>query len=547
MHILIKNGQIIDGTGSQPYIADLYILDGKIAEIGTGIHADEEGCTVIDAANRVVAPGFIDMHNHADLTILDVNKAEAYLMQGVTTMLVSVCGIGLAPANERVEDFYLYFIGRLFGTEEIRVHGSLADYFKEIEILGCSANLAFLIPHGNVRCSVMGVEERPATDAELEEMKALVHQEMVAGAFGLSTGLMYPPGSAATTAELVALSKVVGKYNGIYNSHMRNEGAGVLTVGMEELISIAREAKIRAHISHWKAAGLSGSRLIPKMISLVRRTHDEGLEISADVYPYDEGATSLSAILLRPWVFEDFYENLSNAETRKRIIAEIFDLMYTELLANMPWFLKILPKKLIQKLIVVFVKRKARIISVLHNKHIEGKYIGKALADLYPQKTFMEALLDFIRDEEGAVMASFKLSSERIIFQLLKQDFVAIGSDGFLVKAGNTHPRSYGTFPKILGNYVRNKKIFSLVEAIRKMTGLPAQILGLKDRGILKKGNFADIVIFDPTTIQDKATYENGRQFPQGIEYVIVNGSITVDKGLHTGALKGKTLRHQMK
>ena len=547
MHILIKNGQIIDGTGSQPYIADLYILDGKIAEIGTGIHADEEGCTVIDAANRVVAPGFIDMHNHADLTILAVNKAEAYLMQGVTTMLVSVCGIGLAPANERVEDFYLYFIGRLFGTEEIRVHGSLADYFKEIEILGCSANLAFLIPHGNVRCSVMGVEERPATDAELEEMKALVNQEMAAGAFGLSTGLMYPPGSAATTAELVALSKVVSEYNGIYNSHMRNEGAGVLTVGMEELISIARDAKIRAHISHWKATGLFGSRLVPKMISLVRRTHDEGLEISADVYPYDEGATSLSAILLRPWVFEDFYENLSNAETRNRIIAEIFDLMYTELLANMPWFLKILPKKLIQKLIVVFVKRKARIISVLHNKHIEGKYIGKALAGLYPQKTFMEALLDFIRDEEGAVMASFKLTNEKSIFQLLQQNFVAIGSDGFLVKAGNTHPRSYGTFPKILGNYVRNKKIFSLVEAIRKMTGLPAQILGLKDRGILKKGNFADIVIFDPTTIQDKATYENGRQFPQGIEYVIVNGSITVDKGLHTGALKGKTLRHQMK
>ena len=547
MHILIKNGQIIDGTGSQPYIADLYILDGKIAEIGTGIHADEEGCTVIDAANRVVAPGFIDMHNHADLTILDVNKAEAYLMQGVTTMLVSVCGIGLAPANEKVEDFYLYFIGRLFGTEEIRVHGSLADYFKEIEALGCSANLAFLIPHGNVRCSVMGVEERLATDAELEEMKALVHQEMAAGAFGLSTGLMYPPGSAATTAELVALSKVVGKYNGIYNSHMRNEGAGVLTVGMEELISIARDAKIRAHISHWKATGLFGSRLVPKMISLVRRTHDEGLEISADVYPYDEGATSLSAILLRPWVFEDFYENLSNAETRNKIIAEIFDLMYTELLANMPWFLKILPKKLIQKLIIVFVKRKARIISVLHNKHIEGKYIGKALAGLYPQKTFMEALLDFIRDEEGAVMASFKLTNEKSIFQLLQQDFVAIGSDGFLVKAGNTHPRSYGTFPKILGNYVRNKKIFSLVEAIRKMTGLPAQILSLKDRGILKKGNFADIVIFDPTTIQDKATYENGRQFPQGIEYVIVNGSITVDKGHHTGALNGKILRHQMK
>ncbi len=542
MDILIKNGLIIDGTGSNGYYADIVLRDGKIAEIGEDLAADN--CTMIDASDEVVAPGFIDMHNHADLTILKANTAEAYLMQGVTTMIVSVCGIGLAPANEKVRRYYAEFVTKLFGSEELILFDRLADYFEKIAEDGISPNLVFLVPHGNIRACVLGVEDRPSNDFELEEMKRLVKESMQAGAFGLSTGLMYPPGSASTTEEIVELCKVVRDCGGIYDSHMRNEGAGVITEGMRELIRIAREADIQVQISHWKAGGIFAWKLTPQMISTVQLARDRGLKIYADMYPYEEGATSLSGILLRPWVFKNFDKHLSNPVTRQRIIDETMEMIYSSFLKDVPQYIKVLPKYLIRELIFWFLKKKIRIISVMHSHHIEGMFLGDALKVLYPKKKLLDALLDFIRDEEGAVMVSFKLMNERqSIFKLIKQDFVAIGSDGFLVFEGNTHPRSYGCFPKILGNYVRDKGLFSLEEGVRKMTGLPAQILNLTDRGIIKKGNVADIVVFDPETIRDTATYQNGTQFPEGIDYVIVNGKITVAHGKHLGTLNGKILK----
>jgi len=542
MDILIKNGSIIDGTGRNAYSADVLINNDTIVEIGKDLTV--ENCEVIDASNRIVAPGFIDMHNHADLTILKVNTAAAYLMQGVTTMVVSVCGIGLAPANEKVRKYYTDFITKLFGSGELVLYDTLEDYFDKIEKAGISPNLTFLIPHGNVRCCVLGVEERPPTEAELEEMKEIVKEGMEAGAFGLSTGLMYPPGSVATTEELIELCKVVRHYGGIYDSHMRNEGTGVLTEGMGELIRIAGEADIQAQISHWKAGGVFAWKLTPDMISLLKRIRNEGLNIYADMYPYEEGATSLSGILLPPWVFEDFDKNLSDPETRKKIVNETFNTIFSTFLSDLPWLFRVLPKCLIKKLIFAYFKRKVRILSVVHNHRVEGKFLGQALETLYPDKTFMDALLDFLRDEEGGIMVSFKIMNERkSIIKLIQQDFVAIGSDGFLVYKGNTHPRSYGCFPKILGNYVREKRLFSLEEGIRKMTGLPARILGIGDRGVIQRGKKADIVVFDPNAILDKSTYENGCQFPEGIDFVIVNGKITVANGKHIGTLSGKILR----
>jgi N-acyl-D-amino-acid deacylase len=545
MDILVKNGLIIDGTGSSSFYADLLIRDRMIEKIGEDLSA--ENCKVIDASNKVMAPGFIDMHSHADLTIMKVNTAEAYLMQGVTTMSVSMCGIGLAPANEKVRKYYTDFVTKLFGSEELILFDTLEEYFAKIQTIGISPNLAFLIPHGNVRACILGVEERHPNEAELEEMKQIVKEGMEAGAFGLSTGLMYPPGSVSTTEEIIELCKVVRDYGGIYDSHMRNEGTGVLTEGMGELIRIAREADIQVQISHWKAAGIFAWKLTPKMISMVQLARNRGLQIYADMYPYKEGATSLSGILLPPWVFKNFKKHLSNPVTRKKIIDETLEKISSTFFKDLPWFFKILPKLLIKKIIFALLKKKIRIISVIHNHHIEAMFLGEALDILYPGKDFLEALLDFIRDEEGAIMASFKLMSERYsIFKLIKQDFVAIGSDGFLVYEGNTHPRTYGCFPKILGNYVREKKLFSLEEGIRKMTGLPAQILGLPDRGLIKEGKVADIVLFDPETIRDTATYENGTQIPDGIDYVIVNGEITVANGKHLGTLNGQILKHKI-
>jgi N-acyl-D-amino-acid deacylase len=465
-------------------------------------------------------------------------------MQGVTTMVVSICGIGLAPANEKVRKYYTGFITKLFGSEELILYDTLQDYFSRIEETGISPNLAFFIPHGNIRTCVLGVEERPPTEAELEEMKQMVRDGMDTGAFGLSTGLVYPPGSLSTTEEIIELCKAVQGYGGIYDSHMRNEGTGVVTKGMGELVKIARQTGIQAQISHWKAGGRFSWKLTPQMISTIQLARGRGLKIYADMYPYQEAASSLSGILLRPWVYKNFEKHLSNPVTRQKIMDETMEMIYSSFLQDVPQYIKILPKYLIKELILWFLRKKIRIISVMHSHHIEGMFLGEALKVLYPKKKLLDALLDFIRDEEGAVMVTFKLMSERqSIFELIKQDFVAIGSDGFLVYEGNTHPRTYGCFAKILGNYVREKQLFSLEESIRKMTGLPSQILDLKDRGIINKDKVADIVIFDPQTVQANATYENGTQLAEGIDHVIVNGEITVANGRHLGTLNGKILK----
>ncbi len=542
MDLLIKNGEIIDGTGSPRYRADVLIKNDIFEKIG--LNLESNGAKIIDASNKIVAPGFIDMHNHSDLTILKVNKAEAYIMQGVTTIVVGMCGIGLTPANDKVRRYYENFVTKIFGAGDLALFDTLQDYFKAIEQKRISPNIAFLIPQGNVRACIMGMDERRPNFEEIEQMKQIVREGMKAGAFGLTTGLIYPPGSVSTTEELIELSKVVAVYGGLYDSHMRNEGTGVLTEGMGELIKIAREAKVQAQISHWKAGSNFAWKMTPDMIKLVNDARSEGLKVYADMYPYDEGSTSLSGMLLRPWVYENFKENLTKPETRKRIVDDTFQLIFSVFLSEAPTLIRKLPKSILKKLILIVVKKSARIISVIHNHQIEGKFLGEALKTLYPNLNTIDALLDFVRDEEGAIMISFKqMSFKKSIDLLIKQEYVCVGSDGFLVFKGNTHPRSYGAFPKILGEYVREKKLFSLEEAVRKMTGLTATILGLKDRGLLKPNYKADVVIFDPQTVRDKSTYENGRQYPEGIEHVIVNGEITASNGTHLGALNGRILK----
>jgi len=544
MAILIKNGTIIDGTGAKGFKSDILIKGDTISEIGTTLNM--EGAQVIDAMNKVVSPGFIDMHSHADLNILRVNKAEATIMQGVTTLVVAVCGLGLAPANDKVRDYYSIFVTKVFSSSEVELYDNFQGFFKAIEEKGTSTNLAFFIPQGNIRTCVLGIEDRDPTQEELEEMKRLVKQGMEAGAFGLSTGLIYPPGIITPTKELIELSKVVSEYNGIYDSHMRNEGTGILDKGMGELIEIAREANVQAQISHWKAGSSFAWRYTPDMINLVKQAREEGLNIHADIYPYEESSTSLSGALLRPWVYENFKENLTNPEIRAKIVEETLELAYNNFLSDVPWYVKMIPKFLMKKIIFQVFKKSCRIISVMHEHQVEGKFLGEALEILYPGKNFVDALLDFIRDEEGSIMMSFKQMSEnKSINELIKQDFVCIGSDGFLVPSGNTHPRSSGTFPRILGNYVREKKLFSLEEGVRKMTGLTASILRLKDRGFIKEGYKADIVIFDPETIIDKSTYSDGRKYPEGIDLVIVNGEITISNGSHIGTLSGCILKHE--
>jgi len=544
MSLLIKNGTIIDGTGSERYTADLLIHDDRILKIGKDL--PQNGAKIVDASYKVVAPGLIDMHHHGDLTIMKVNKAEATLMQGVTTLVVSVCGIGIAPANEKVRKYYDDFVAKAFGEGDMTLYDTFPDCFSALQEKGISSNLAFMIPQGNVRACVLGTEDRDPTPDELNEMKALVRKAMEAGAFGLSTGLIYPPGLITPTKELIELCKVVSKYGGIYDSHMRNEGTGVISEGMTELKEICQKAEVQGQISHWKAGSNFAWKLTPDMIEFVRQARNEGLILYSDMYPYEEGSTSLTGALLRPWVYENFQENLTNPQTRQRVVDETVDMFFETFLSDLPWYVRLIPKFIMKRLLFFVAKKAVRIISVVHNHHIEGLKLGEALDILYPGEKFTDALLNFMRDEEGSIMVSMKqMSEEKSILELIQQEFVAIGSDGFLVEKGNTHPRSYGCFPKILGNYCREKDLFSLEEAIQRMTGLPAEILSLKDRGVLKEHKKADLVIFDADTVIDTSTYENGRQFPNGIDYVIVNGEITVEEGKHLGILNGEILKRE--
>ncbi|MCP4764616.1 MAG: amidohydrolase family protein, partial [archaeon] len=456
MKILIKNGTIVDGTGSPAYKSDLLIKNGHIEKISQDLELENvTECKIIDATNKIVAPGFIDMHNHSDLAILGVNKAEASIMQGVTTLVVSMCGLGLAPAEEKVRNYYGTLISNVIGTGDLVLYDTLPELFSAIEEKRISPNLVFFIPHGNVRASVLGMDDRKPSEQELKKMLDIVENGMKAGAFGLSTGLIYPPGVITPTEELIEMCKIVKQYDGIYNSHMRDESTSILDQGMGELLKIAEEVDIQAHISHWKAGVSFVWKLTPDMINMVLEARKKGLKVFADIYPYEESSTSLPGAILPPWTFEDLQTNLTDQKIRQKVIDDTRSRIFSTYLSKMPIFLKIMPKSLLEKILFTVLKKIVRIISVKHNHQVEGKYLGEAIKTLYPNKNFIEAVLDFVRDEEGSIMISMKsMSEEKSIYSLFQQDFVCIGSDGFLVKEGNTHPRSYGTFARILSHYI---------------------------------------------------------------------------------------------
>ncbi|MHA1266531.1 MAG: N-acyl-D-amino-acid deacylase family protein [Candidatus Helarchaeota archaeon] len=542
MKLLIKNGLVIDGTGAPGENIDLLIEGDKIIQMSRDLQVED--AEIIDAAGKIVCPGFIDIHNHADFNIYTVNQAEAFVMQGLTTLLVGHCGLGAAPATEAVEQYYADFAKKALSVEP-HLWSDLATCFADLEKKGIALNLAFLIPQGNVRACVMGLDMRPATAEELKEMKAIVREGMEAGAFGLSTGLVYPPGSATPTEELIELSKVVAEYGGIYDSHMRNEGAKVLEVGMSEVIRIAQEANVKAHISHWSVISrYKVEQLTADAIQLFNHALKEGLQLTADVVPYDDGVTSLPFVILETWVFENFAENLTNPDTRARIKKEIFERIFAMFLAGAPWYLRLIPKFLIKRLMLPVL---AKQVVLLHTTSGEfnGKTLYEALKARYPQRNLFDALLDFMRDEEGGIVIRIQFKDEeKSVVPLLKQPYVCVSSDALLIPQGNNHPRTFGAFPRVIERLVRERKWMQLEEAVQKMTSLPAKILGIPNRGILKEGNIADIVIFDFKRIREKATFANGNQHPEGIDYVIVNGHIVVEKGEHLGVLKGKILRH---
>ena len=296
MSLLIKNGFIIDGSGSEAFSADILIKNNTIETIESKI--ESKNVEVIDATDKIVCPGFIDLHNHADLNLVEENLAKPFVMQGMTTVLTGLCGIGVSPSNEKVNTYYSKFVSKAFCSSP-GMFENATEYFNKLTEQGISINVGYLIPQGNVRACVLGTETRPASEKELDIMKKIVRENMEAGTFGMSTGLVYPPGSVTPTEELIELSKIVSEYGGIYDSHMRNEGAGVIEIGMNELLRIGREANVKVHISHWSAISrYNYEELTKKAIELAQNARKEGIRLTADVTVYDDGFTSLSFVLL---------------------------------------------------------------------------------------------------------------------------------------------------------------------------------------------------------------------------------------------------------
>ena len=538
MRILITGARIVDGTGGPSTSGDLLIDGDRIGDPRHGALRPDE---VLEARGLVVAPGFIDMHSHDDFMLPMVPTAEAKLLQGVTTEVVGNCGLGIQPANAAVDAMYSRFLPLIFGERGGDSSPDLAAYRARLEEGGVSVNVACLIPHGNVRCAAMGMAERAPTASELRQMVELVEQGMAQGAFGLSTGLVYPPGRFADTAELVTLAAAVRPGGGLYASHVRDEASGV-EGAVAEAIRIGEEAGVAVQISHHKAVGFTNWGKVKRTLQLVDEARGRGVDVSSDMYPYTAGSTILAALVLSPWAFEGTTEEtvgrLRDPAARQRLADEC-DARFVEMV-KLPGALRRLPGR-VKPLLRELVARSLIVSSVRKNRQYEGLSLRQVMR--LRHQGFYEAVYDLLLEEEGAVAVIAHAMHERDVRRVFAHPETMVGTDGFPLREGKPHPRTYGTFPRVFAEYVRKEKLLTLEAAVHRMTGLTARKLGFRDRGVIRVGAVADLVLFDPLRIEDRATYDQPRRTPIGIPHVFVGGAWTVRDGLHTGARRGRVLR----
>jgi N-acyl-D-amino-acid deacylase len=527
--LVIRNGHIVDGTGSPWYSGDIAIQAGRIARIGQ--LAQVEAKQTIDAHGLVVAPGFIDMLGQSELTILVDPHLPSKIFQGITTEITGEGG-SVAPLNEQMrtvhphDDYDHFHITPDWTT--------FRQYFARLEKQGLGINLASYVGATQVRRVVLGDQDRAPTASELERMQRLVREAMQDGAAGLSTSLQYAPAPYASTEELIALASEAAKLGGIYATHMRSEGDAI-TAAIDEVIRISREAKIPAEIWHLKVAGKTNWGRMPEIVSKIQKARDSGLDITADTYAYTAWFNSFSAFI-PPWAHDGgdakLIERLKDPAMRARIRQE----MLTPSTAwDNEWQEIDGPQ--------------AILLSVVHNPKLlplQGQTIAE-IAKL-ENKDPIDTIFDLLIEDAGSSVAVFGMSEPDVTLAL-QQPWVSVCNDSQgtapsgLLGAEHPHPRAYGTFPHILRKYVREEHKLSLEDAIRKFSALPAQRLRLSDRGVLKQGLWADIVIFDPAAIRDKATFENPNQLSEGMRFVLVNGVPVIENGSETNALPGKVLR----
>jgi len=528
--VIIRNGYIIDGSGNPWVSGDVAIRGDRIAAVGrlSNAHAKRE----IDASGLVVSPGFIDMLGQSEYSLLIDNRSASKLSQAITTEITGEGG-SIAPQDEQT----ISQIQPVMDQYQLKVDWkSLSDYFAKLEKIGTPINIGTYVGAAQVREAVIGDADRAPTADELEKMKSLVAEAMQQGAFGVSTSLIYPPGHYAKTEELIELAKIASQYGGIYATHMRSEGQSE-TTAIEEALRIGREGHLPVEIFHLKVIGKPRWGTMPKIVAMIQAARDSGQDVSADMYPYVAGGTALASSL-PPWVADGGTDELLERLKDPSIRATIKQEMATE---HADW----------ENLYLGSGGASGVMVSGIVNKDLK-QYDGKTIAEIAKaqKKEPLDALFDLVLADKAQTGALYFIASEDDLRYGLKQPWVSIGLDapelsldGPLFEP-HSHPRAFGSMPRFLGHYVRDEHLLPLWEAIRKITSLPAQREDLRDRGLLRPGFFADVTIFNPSTIVDEATYENPTQLSRGIDYVFVNGQLEYDHGRVTGLKAGVPLRH---
>jgi N-acyl-D-amino-acid deacylase len=516
--LVLKNGTIIDGTGRAAYPADVALQGNHIIAIDS--EGSLDGADAIDCSGLTIAPGFIDTHSHSDLRVLTEPQLPMKVRQGITLEVFGQDGISVAPIRKadraQAQQQLAGLLGRLDREWDWE---SVGEYLGAIERARPALDCAYLIPHGAVRLCSMGMEDRAATQAELAAMQDLISKSMREGALGLSTGLIYPPCCFANTDELIQLCKTVAEFDGVFVAHMRSE-SDYLEDAVAEMIEIGKRSGARIHISHFKAAGRDNWGKIDRVLGMVKEARAEGMRLTADQYPYIAGSTMLGAIL-PPWAHSGGVEatlaRLASPDERGRMRAAMLDRSRSDWDNFWKWsgpegiIIADIPSGRRQEYVGKNLREAAQL-----NAGTDG-LIEEAVADF---------ALDLLREERmGIGMISFS-QSEDVVRQIMREPYVNVCTDGLL--GGKPHPRAYGTYPRILGRYVRDLGTLALEDAVRKMSGLAAQTFGLSEYGRISEGARANLVVFDPDRVRDQATFEDSKQYPTGIEYVIVEGRLMV-------------------
>jgi len=522
--LLFKNAKVVDGTNSPWYIADVAVKDGKIAKIGK--IPEDTATKVIDAKSNVLSPGFIDVHSHSDYGVLAHKLNESRILQGVTTELAGDCGSSPFPVTPERRALLEKYSGFLNDGTEINWTDA-KGYLDTVEKNGTSVNFAMMVGHGSVRIAAMGFDDRDPTDEELEKMRRYTAQSLEQGCFGMTTGFIYPPGCFSKNEEVIELAKVIAAFGGFYKSHMRYEGDLVMQ-SVEDTVEVGIQAGIPVQVVHHKVTGRKNWKYkAHATLAFIERARQRGIDVTVDQYPYMASATTLTSTVPQ-WAHEGgltkMVERLKDTDTRKKIADEMrANFKNTERVWS-DVFITSVPSK--------------------ENEWVKGKNMQE-IADKLGKDPF-DAAIDLMIEEDGNVRQLAFGMCEEDIELIMKKPFTMIGSDGSAQPLNTTdvpHPRSYGTFPRVISEYCRERKLFSLETAVHKMTGFSAARIGLSDRGVIKAGMWADLVLFDFDKIKDTPTFTKPNVACEGILQVYVNGVLTAENGVHTGATAGKVLR----